>query len=137
MGGESHLPVLLPSPTFRARTEQGQPDSLALAHPAINRIRITMKEEANWTLAGFVSMFLFPGTMTQCVAAAQTPQDLATPSSASLVSTEECMVHAHTSPPPPMLFSRMISAFLLRAGLSLGLRLLITMKFEEMVLYSF
>jgi hypothetical protein len=31
----------------------------------------------------------------------------------------------------------MISAFLLQAGLSLGLRLLITMEFEEMVLYSF
>lgn len=127
----THLPVLLPSPTFLALTGQGQPDSSALSHPAINRIRITMKEEANWTLGGFVCTFLFPATMTQCVAGAETPQDLAIPSSASLVSTEEC---AHL---PPVLFSSMAPALLLRAGLSLGFRLLITMEFVEMVLYIF
>lgn len=60
-------------PPYQLRLTRGSPSLQAWTHPAINRVRITKKEEVDWTLDGL--MFLFLGMTTHYVAAAETPQD--------------------------------------------------------------
>lgn len=91
MSNTFHSCFLLPP--YQLRLTRGSPSLQAWIHPAINRVRITRKEEVDWTLHGFVNMFLFPGMITHCVAAAE---DLQAPRSAF-------SVHAHL--PPPVLYS--------------------------------